>query len=144
MTDEARAIDLHEQIRRLRVVQMADARSNAGLQRLGIRAVLQRIEIVVALDPERVAVAEPGLHVRGHVARVREQAEPLAARAQAVLHRVVHDESPPRPPSARIVLRADPPYASLTARVRVAPAASSHSPAAQAAAPAEQAARSAT
>ena len=53
-----------------------------------VRPALQRVEVVIALERERVALLEPLHHVRSHVPGVGQHAEPSPRRRERVLARL--------------------------------------------------------
>ena len=78
----------------LPIVQVAETGRDPGFQRLRVRSALQQLEIVIALDRERVAPFESLVHVCGHMTGIREQTEPPAARDEhelAGFARIVRD-----------------------------------------------------
>ena len=85
-------------VRRRLVVQMAEAPGDPLLQRARIVASREQVEVVVALEHQRVAAGQARLDVRRRHADVGQHAEPARAVADDELHRLArvvrHRERP--------------------------------------------------
>ncbi len=81
-------VDPRQYLRGRFVMQMAEAAADSLLQRTGIVAVLEHIEIVIALQNQRVATGEASFHVGRRHAEVRQHAQTVRAVADDVLHRL--------------------------------------------------------
>jgi hypothetical protein len=85
---QARAVEALHEVAGGGVVEVAEASRDAVLQAEWIRPLHQHVEVVVALDHERVAAGELVLHVAGGRAEVGEHAQAQVAVREHVLHRL--------------------------------------------------------